>query len=107
MHGLFADYIGVDGTSIWAAATSGKGAVAMYLLACMLARIWPASEAVGIWEQILGERKKELSAWDESEVIPLRSLLNGQIEVSHVQLAEWDASARSWLREADLAIRHK
>ena len=58
-YGPFAEHIGVDGTNIWAAATSGKGAVAIHLLACMLARLWPASEAIAIWEQILEERKKE------------------------------------------------
>ena len=106
-HGPFADHIGVDGTSIWAAATSGKGAVAIHLLACMLARIWSPSEAVGIWEQILEERKKELSTWDESQIIPIRILATGQIELSRDQLAEWDASARAWLRAADIAMRHK
>jgi len=34
--GIFSDYVGPDGTSIWAAATSGKAAVAIHLLACML-----------------------------------------------------------------------
>jgi hypothetical protein len=38
-YGLFADHIGIDGTSIWAAATSGSGTIAVHLLACMLARI--------------------------------------------------------------------
>lgn len=35
-HGVFADYIGADGTSIWAAATSGRNAISVHLLACML-----------------------------------------------------------------------
>ncbi|MCJ1393488.1 hypothetical protein MMC18_006363 [Xylographa bjoerkii] len=47
--GPLADLVGADGTSIWAAATSGKGAVAVHLLACMLARIWPGPEATSIW----------------------------------------------------------
>lgn len=34
--GIFADYTGADGTSIWAAATSGNSAIAVHLLACML-----------------------------------------------------------------------
>ena len=38
--GPFADYIGADGTSIWAAATSGSAALAVHLLACLLVRIW-------------------------------------------------------------------
>ncbi len=102
-YGPFAEHIGVDGTNIWAAATSGKGAVAIHLLACMLARLWPASEAIAIWEQILEERKKELSTWDETEAIPLHSFTTGQIDLSRGELAEWDASARAWLLAADRA----
>lgn len=41
--GPFADLIGADGTSIWAAATSGKGALEVDLLACILARTWPVA----------------------------------------------------------------
>lgn len=34
--GIFSNFVGADGTSIWAAATSGRGAIAVHLLACML-----------------------------------------------------------------------
>ena len=34
--GIFSSFMGADGTSIWAAATSGRGAIAVHLLACML-----------------------------------------------------------------------
>jgi hypothetical protein len=34
--GLFSTYTGIDGTSIWAAATSGGSALSVHLLACML-----------------------------------------------------------------------
>lgn len=34
--GLFANFSGPDATSIWAAATSGKVAIAVHLLACVL-----------------------------------------------------------------------
>jgi hypothetical protein len=34
--GIFGDYTGPDGTSIWAAATSGRSVISMHLLACML-----------------------------------------------------------------------
>jgi hypothetical protein len=49
--GPFADHVGADGTTIWAAATSGTEAIAVHLLACMLARKWsqavlPITEAV-------------------------------------------------------------
>ena len=38
-HGPFVEHGGADGTTIWAAATSGTGAIAVHLLACLLARI--------------------------------------------------------------------
>lgn len=34
--GIFGEYTGLDGTSIWAAATSGRSVISMHLLACML-----------------------------------------------------------------------
>lgn len=37
--GAFADHVGADRTTIWAAATSGQEVIAIHLLACMLARI--------------------------------------------------------------------
>ncbi|KAF7502647.1 hypothetical protein GJ744_005401 [Endocarpon pusillum] len=46
--GFFANRIGPDATSIWAAATSGSAAIAVHLLACMLARIWEGPEATTI-----------------------------------------------------------
>ncbi|KAH8167117.1 hypothetical protein CIB48_g1102 [Xylaria polymorpha] len=47
--GVFREWTGPDATNIWAAATSGTGAIAVHLLACMLARIWSPSEAEAIW----------------------------------------------------------
>jgi hypothetical protein len=35
-RGIFSDYLGPDATSIWAAATSGRTAIAVHLLACLL-----------------------------------------------------------------------
>ena len=107
--GPFAEHTGVDATSIWAAATSGTSAIAVHLLACMLARIWSASEAVGIWEQIISARRKELLNLGEAGSIHLQSLAAAQLSLSREQLAEWDASARSWLRAADAvkALRQK
>jgi hypothetical protein len=51
--GPFASHVGVDGTSIWAAATSGKRAIAVHLLACMLARIWKGPEAISVWVELV------------------------------------------------------
>ena len=39
LDGVFQDHVGVDGTSLWASATSGNGVVALHLLACMLSRM--------------------------------------------------------------------
>ena len=47
-YGVFANQIGADGTSIWAAATSSHSAIKLHLLACMLARIWEGPEAISI-----------------------------------------------------------
>src|ERR1700722_1725491 len=41
-HGPFAAFVGADGTSIWAAATSGGASIAIHLLACLLARSFDA-----------------------------------------------------------------
>ena len=65
------------------AATSGHEALVVQLLACMLARFWPAPEATAIVEG----RKKELAEQDGEYDFP--------------ELAERDASARAWLKTAD------
>ncbi|KAI9705664.1 MAG: hypothetical protein M1820_005074 [Bogoriella megaspora] len=103
IHGILADQAGVDGTSIWAAATSGRSAIAVHLLACMLARMFPGSEATSIWAELIEERKKELANEDLSGSSHISSFLLAQIMISRDQLAEWDNSARAWLRAADEA----
>jgi hypothetical protein len=45
---MFAPYLGVDATSIWAAATSSKAALPVHLLNCMLASVFEAPEAISI-----------------------------------------------------------
>lgn len=50
---MFADHVGADGTSLWAAATSGKSTITVHLLGCMIARIWKAAEAVSIWTELV------------------------------------------------------
>jgi hypothetical protein len=100
-HGIFSEQAGVDATSIWAAATSGNAAIAVHLLACMLARMWSGAEATSIWAEIIEERKNELSGVDVGSIQFPSSFLASQICVSRDQLAEWDNSARAWLRVAD------
>ncbi|KAF2456673.1 hypothetical protein BDY21DRAFT_386143 [Lineolata rhizophorae] len=106
LGGLFADQVGMDGTSIWAAATSGKESIAVHLLACMLARMWTGPEATSIWAELVEERKRELSNMDPAELLHLPTLAAAQVTVSREQLSEWDNSARAWLRTADEAKRN-
>ncbi len=94
--GPFAEYVGADGTSIWAAATSGKGALALHLLACMLARIWSPAEATSIWSEMVATRKKVLERRiAKDEEYSISTVTGTQIELSRENLREWDASARA------------
>ena len=98
--GIFEDFAGADATSLWAAATSGPGVIAIHLLTCMLARHFPASEAVTIWEEIIESRRKELSNNNTADDLHISSL-SARIEITREQIANWDASVRSWLQVAD------
>ncbi|KAH8748742.1 hypothetical protein BGZ57DRAFT_776386 [Hyaloscypha finlandica] len=101
--GIFADYTGADGTSIWAAATSGSSAISVHLLGCMLARMFSVGEAISIWVEIVEARKKEMALLSTDEPIKLAHMLAAQVVIERNQLAEWDNSARAWLRRADEA----
>jgi hypothetical protein len=105
--GAFRDHIGADGTSIWAAATSGNSAIGVHLLACMLARVWSGPEAISIWLEIVEARKKELLRIYEKDPSSLASLSAAQISLTKEQLASWDASARAWLESADKAMARR
>jgi len=102
-HGIFAAHTGVDGTSIWASATSSVAALQLQLLACMLAKVWKASQATSIWYELVKERRAEIaSKYEEGEEVPFKSMTAAvQSEISRDSLAEWDASARAWLQVAD------
>ena len=91
--GPFADYVGADGTSIWAAATSGKDAMAVHLLTCLLARMWSGPEAISIWREIIAARKALLQTRLQVHQIHIGTLTACQIEVERDKLLEWDASA--------------
>ncbi|KAE8450728.1 hypothetical protein EG329_005641 [Mollisiaceae sp. DMI_Dod_QoI] len=102
--GIFMDQIGADGTSIWAAATSGNAAISIHLLACMLARMWPGPEAVSIWVELVAERKRVLSQHlIDGDSLNMASITASEISLTRDQLARWDASARAWLLTADCA----
>jgi len=94
---MFAEHIGADATSIWAAATSGKGAIPMHLLACLLARIFRREEAISIWSELIEGRKEYLRRQmteNESSIFPTADMVATRIEITRSQLDEWDASAR-------------
>ena len=103
--GAFAQYLGVDGGSIWAAATSGPGAIAIHLLACMLAKLWSAPEATSIWEELVSTRKARLLDSDGAEIQDEFTGWAARCSLSRQQLANWDASARAWVRAADESNR--
>jgi hypothetical protein len=93
---VFADHIGADATSIWAAATSGVNAVPMHLLACMLARIWKREEAISIWSELVEQRRETLrrGITESQSGFDIGDLTASRVEISRSQLDEWDASAR-------------
>ncbi|KAL8789827.1 MAG: hypothetical protein Q9213_000895 [Squamulea squamosa] len=101
-YGVFASRAGADATSLWAAATSGTSAISIHLLACMLARIWDAPEATSIWVEVVKRRKEEVIAeFDGTDIAYLATLSAAQQDLPRAQIAEWDDSARAWLRVAD------
>ena len=110
-YGIFADQVGVDGTTIWAAATSGKNALRMHLLACMLARQWTAQEATAIWVELVAERQSILKREVEEEGGGITNHAQATafmpVAVDELQLSEWDASARAWLQTADEVYKWK
>jgi hypothetical protein len=106
--GLFEKVVGADGTSIWAAATSGSSAIAVHLLGCMLARMWPPDKATSIWVEMVERRKHVIkNASNSAEPHNWASVLAAQQVISRTELAHWDASARAWLSRADEAKAHQ
>ncbi|KAK2799750.1 hypothetical protein FQN51_006676 [Onygenales sp. PD_10] len=100
---IFSAYAGVDATSIWAAATSSKAALHVHLLACMLARFWEPPEAVSIWVELVKKRREDIATkLEDGDSLPFAmATAAAQGEIARAQLAEWDASARAWIRTAD------
>ncbi|KAF2443983.1 hypothetical protein P171DRAFT_316853, partial [Karstenula rhodostoma CBS 690.94] len=103
-HGPFEPYVGADGTSLWAAATSGIPALGVYLLSCLLARAWDATEATAIWMELVAARRKEIEhQLETNQNVPPSSVVGACQDITRKDLAMWDSSARSWLRRADKA----
>ena len=107
-YGFFSNRVGADATTIWAGATSGPGAIAVHLLACMLARIWDSSEATSIWMEIVKQRSENiLIGLEEGSMANFSDVAAAKNTLSRQQLAEWDASARAWLHAADRVKAHE
>lgn len=104
LHGVFASAIGPDAKSMWAAATSGKHAIACHLLACLLARIWDAPEAISYWVEIIARRKQDIALENQQIADPEMMLVSQEI-IDRKDIADWDASARAWLRIADSVMK--
>lgn len=101
---VFGNHVGADGTSIWAAATSGPGALQIQLPTCMLARVWDGPEAISVWVELVKERKEDIAKQcEDGHAVPYSAVMATRQEISRAQLVEWDASARAWLRTADQA----
>ncbi|KAK1250535.1 hypothetical protein MKX08_010538 [Trichoderma sp. CBMAI-0020] len=103
-HGPFSGHVGVDGTSIYAAVSSGPSIIALHLLACMLARMFSNVEATAIWMQLVDDRLKDLERASETSQIQglaaLYAVEQGR-QILRDDLASWDASARAWLQTAN------
>jgi hypothetical protein len=103
--GPFSAHMRLDGMSIWAGATSGKRAIAIHLLACMLSKIWKGPKAISVWVELVARRKSEILAeLDGGSTQATARIMAAQQEITRGHLAAWDASARAWLQTADEAI---
>jgi hypothetical protein len=103
-HGPFEPYVGADGTTLWAAATSGIPALGVYLLSCLLARAWDAKTATAIWVELVAARKNEIKqGLQNNNNISTTSVVGACQDITRNDLALWDSSARAWLRRADKA----
>ncbi len=72
------------------------------MLACLLARIWDAPQAISIWVEIIKRRKDEVNAdFEESSIGHVATLQAARQDLPRAQIAEWDDSARAWLRSAN------
>lgn len=98
---MFKDFTGPDATSIWAAATSGQAAIAVHLLACMLARVWPPAEAISIWLELINGQQREIQEKYNDGAETFERLLAALPKIDHADVADWDNSARAWIRRAD------
>jgi hypothetical protein len=107
IYGMFSEWVGIDATSIWAAATSGPAAITVHLLACILARLFTVSEATSIWFELVERRQEQLKKAESEGLADDSDISASKCQISRLHLAEWDASARAWLRTADKAMENQ
>lgn len=108
--GPFASHAGIDGTSIYAAASSGSEVIALHLLACMFAKVMSSVEATAIWVQLVEGRLEELKAKASNfqiSGISARIATTMGSDIRREDLAAWDASARAWLEVANTVKRRE
>ncbi|OJJ77940.1 hypothetical protein ASPBRDRAFT_50758 [Aspergillus brasiliensis CBS 101740] len=105
VNGFFGTHLGIDGTTIWASATSGKSVLRIHLLACFLTRIWSHQEATAAWNDLVTQRQAIIRKQAHSSEIVDNYLaqLAAAHEIDEALLASWDAGARGWLQIADQA----
>ncbi|KAL4737195.1 hypothetical protein BDV11DRAFT_216830 [Aspergillus similis] len=104
-HGPFEKFVGADGTTLWAAATSGISSIGVYLLSCILAQAWDSKQATALWVELVKQRQLEIeSAYENNHKVSISTLFSARQDISREDLARWDNSARSWLRSANQAM---
>ncbi|OTA56012.1 hypothetical protein K449DRAFT_356801 [Hypoxylon sp. EC38] len=108
-HGAFAEFVGADATSIWAAATSGGTAIGIHLLACMLARAFSdPAQATSVWAELVSDRQREIMHEAQNPILNLAQIAAvnaANQQISRDDLRCWDASVRAWLQTADSAMQ--
>lgn len=69
----------------------------------MLAKMYNDPEATSAWVKLVKERRKRIASnFDAEEPVPLSAVAAAAPEdIPRSQLADWDASARAWLRTAN------
>lgn len=103
-HGPFEPFVGADGTTLWAAATSGISALGVYFLSCLLARAWDAKASTALWVELVAARRQEIEeGFKNNHNVSPSSIVGARQDITRSDLALWDSSARAWLRRADQA----
>ena len=73
----------------------------------MIARSFKVPEAISIWFELVEIRKEQIKQNKSEGLADVFEIFAGRCTVTRENLAEWDASARAWLRSADQAMSEK